>query len=90
MAALKKLKPSSQETVSTAGHAADTVRVIADDHAVQPVASPAHKLQRALEQAGYRAEGGYRDRPMSNAMLVVTLICVYALSMLMFFGSLTA
>lgn len=88
MAALKKVKSSPQVTVKAAP-AAETVRAIADGHAVQPVASPAHKLQEALEQAGYRTEG-YRDRPMSNAMLVLTIVCVYALSMMMFFGSVTA
>lgn len=88
MAALKKVKTSSQTTVTTAP-AAETVRAVADGLAVQPVASPAHKLQQALEQAGYRSEG-YRNRPMSNTMLVLTLVCVYALSMMMFFGSITA
>lgn len=89
MAALKKLKSDPQEMVAIVP-AAETVRAIADGRSAQPVASPAHKLQQALQQAGYRSENGYRARPMSNVMLVLTLVCVYALSMLMFFGSLTA
>lgn len=88
MAALKKMKSSTQE-IATAATAPDAVRPIADGHVAKPIASPAHKLQQALEDAGYRSEG-YRERPMSNAMLVLSLICVYALSMLMFFGSLAA
>lgn len=88
MAALKKVNTSPQKAVPIAP-TAETVRAVADGQAVQPVASPAHKLQQALQEAGYRSEG-FRARPMSNAMLVLTLVCVYALSMLMFFGSLTA
>jgi hypothetical protein len=88
MAALNKIKSKSQETV-TAAPAAKPVRAIADGHAVEPVASPAHTLQKALHEAGYQPES-YRERPMSNAMLVMTVICVYAVSMLMLYGSITA
>lgn len=87
MAALKKQKSSPKETVTSAA-ATETVRAVTDGHVVKPVASPAHKLQQALQEAGYRSEG-YGARQMSNAMLVLSLICVYALSMLMFFGSFT-
>jgi hypothetical protein len=88
MAALNKPKSSPQKTVK-ASPMAEPVRAIGDGHAIEPVPSPAHTLQKALHEAGYQSEA-YRERPMSNAMLVMTLICVYALSMLMFFGSITA
>jgi hypothetical protein len=63
------------------------LRAASDDH--EPIASPAHDLQRALHDAGYHSEP-FRPRQMSNAMLVLTLICVYALSMLMLLGSVGA
>ena len=86
MAALKKIKPQPQEVVEHA--ASSSVRAIADNQDIQPVVSPAHELQKALHEAGYRSEA-YGYSPQSNVMLVLTLVCVYALSMLMFFGSLT-
>lgn len=55
----------------------------------RPVASPAHDLQRALLDAGYRAEP-FRHRPMSNAMLFLTALCVYTLTMLMLLSGLGA
>lgn len=88
MAALNKLKSNPQETV-TAAPVAEPVRSIAEGQVIEPVASPAHSLQKALQDAGYQPDG-YRERPMSNAMLVLTLVCVYTLSMMMFFGSFTA
>ena len=87
MAALKKIKIQPQEAAKTATPA--TVHAVADGQVIEPVASPAHDLQRALQDAGYRSEG-FGFRPQSTAMLVLTLVCVYALSMLMLFGSLTA
>jgi hypothetical protein len=58
----------------------------ADDHT--PVASPARGLQQALE-ATYAPVG--RDRRwLSIAMLILTLICVYAVAALALGGSLGA
>jgi hypothetical protein len=88
MSALKKVRPNSQTSVN-ASAAADPVRAVVDGHGADPVASPAHQLQQVLHDAGYRSEG-FRERPMSNAMLVLSVICVYALAMLMMLGSLTA
>lgn len=87
MAALKKIKTQPQEAIVEAV-ATGTVRAVAEGQAIEPVASPAHDLQKALIDAGYRSEG-FGHRPQSNTMLVLTLVCVYALSMMMFFGSLT-
>ncbi len=86
MASLRKIN-STQRVLKETPVAAGTVRVAADDH--DPVASPAHDLQRVLHEAGYQAEA-FRPRSMSNAMLVLSVVCVYALSMLMMFGGLTA
>lgn len=88
MAALKKSK-IVLESKPEAAVAADTIRVVAQDHALEPIASPAHELQQALRDAGYRSEA-FQDRPMSNAMLVLTLVCVYALAMMMLLGSISA
>ena len=63
------------------------LRPVSDEH--EPVASPAHDLQRVLHEAGYHSEP-FRPRQMSNAMLGLTVVCVYALSMLMLMGSLAA
>jgi hypothetical protein len=88
MAALNKLKSNPQEAAK-ATPKAKPVQAVADSHAIEPVPSPAHTLQQALHEAGYQSHS-YRERPMSNTMLVLSLVCVYALSMLMFFGSITA
>lgn len=88
MAALKKIKTQPQET-TVEPVATGTVRAVAEGQAIAPVSSPAHDLQKALHEAGYRSEGFGRTS-QSNTMLVLTVVCVYALSMLMFFGSLTA
>lgn len=87
MAALKKIKTQPQEAAKTA--MPGIVHAVADGQVIEPVASPAHDLQKALVDAGYRPEG-FSYRSQSNAMLVLTLVCVYALSMMMLFGSLTA
>ena len=88
MAALKKIKIQPQDAaVEPAGTGA--IRAISEGQVIEPVSSPAHDLQKALHRAGYRPEI-FGHRPQSNTMLVLTLVCVYALSMLMFFGSLTA
>ena len=63
-----------------AAAASGALQPASDDH--EPVASPAHNLQRALHEAGYRSEP-FRPRQISNAMLFLTVVCVYALSMLM-------
>jgi len=84
MAALKKITPTPLPEAAPAVE----VRVVTEAHAAEPIASPAHELQQVLRDAGYRTEG-FRARPMSNAMLVLSLICVYALSMMMLFGSFT-
>lgn len=88
MAALKKSKitlDSKAEAVASA----DLIRAVAEDHALEPVASPAHDLQQALHNAGYRSEA-FHERPMSNVMLVLSLVCVYALAMMMLLGSISA
>lgn len=87
MAAVKKSKVV-REVSSKVEAAPELVRVVAEDHGLDPVASPAHKLQKALRDAGFHSEG-FRDRPMSNMMLVLSLICVYALAMLMMLGTFT-
>lgn len=87
MAAVKKSKVV-RDTPAEAGMTPELVRAVAEDHGLEPVASPAHKLQKALHDAGFHSEG-FRDRPMSNAMLVLSLICVYALAMMMMLGTFT-
>lgn len=88
MAAVKKSKVALKVSAKAAA-APESIRAVAEDHSLEPVASPAHDLQRALHDAGFHYEG-FRERPMSNAMLVLTLICVYALAMMMMLGSFTA
>jgi len=78
MATLRK--KSVRNSTAPVATAAVALRPVSDDH--EPIASPAHDLQRTLHDAGYRSEP-FRPRPMSNAMLFLTVVCVYALSMLM-------
>ena len=87
MATAKKLKTQSAPVLSSAR--AESLRAVAEDHGLAPVASPAHELQQALHDAGFRSQT-FQQRPMSNAMLVLTLICVYALAMMMLLGSFSA
>jgi hypothetical protein len=87
MATAKKLKIPSVPAPSAAR--AESLRAVAEDHGLTPVTSPAHELQQALHDAGYRSQA-FQQRPMSNAMLVLTLICVYALAMMMLLGSFSA
>ncbi len=88
MSALKKTRPIPQVPIE-APVSTDTVCAIVDGHGIEPVASPAHELQQVLHDAGYRSEA-FREQSMSNAMLVLTLICVYALAMMMLLGSISA
>ena len=81
MSPLKKKRMPERPVATVA------LRTASDEH--EPIASPAHDLQRALHDAGYHSEP-FRPRQMSNAMLVLTLICVYAISMLMLLGGLGA
>jgi hypothetical protein len=87
MATAKKLKIQSVPAPSPAR--AESLRAVAEDHGLTPVTSPAHELQQALHDAGYRSQA-FQQPPMSNAMLVLTLICVYALAMMMLLGSFSA
>ena len=84
---MAKLRKTATLAHDSASVAAVVVRPASDD--LDPVASPAHDLQRALHAAGYRSEA-LRSRPMSNAMLVLTLVCVYALSALMLLNPFSA
>ncbi|MGE0773650.1 MAG: hypothetical protein AB7L36_01210 [Sphingomonadaceae bacterium] len=88
MAALKKNVEHARRP-AVARKATAEVRAVADGLDVKPVASPAHELQKALHEAGYRSDA-FQARPLSNGMLVLTLICVYVMSMLMLFGSMAA
>ncbi|MGE3746354.1 MAG: hypothetical protein AB7G25_11720 [Sphingomonadaceae bacterium] len=88
MAALKKNVEHARRP-AVARKATGDVRAVADRLDVKPVASPAHELQKALHDAGYRSNA-FQARPLSNGMLVLTLICVYVMSMLMLFGSMAA
>jgi hypothetical protein len=86
MTALKKTQPARS---SAPKKAAPEVRAVVDGLKVEPVASPAHDLQKALHEAGYYSEAT-PERSLSNGMMVLSLVCVYAISMLMLFGSMTA
>jgi hypothetical protein len=88
MAALKKSQVAFDSSAK-AKTSPESIRVVAEDHDIEPTVSPAHQLQQALHNAGYRSEN-FRERPMSNAMLVLTLVCVYALAMMMMLGTFTA
>lgn len=85
MTALKKTQSTRRPA---AKKAAPEVRAVVAGLKIEPVASPAHDLQKALHEAGYYSEAT-QGRSLSNGMLVLTLVCVYALSMLMLFGSMT-
>lgn len=85
MAALKKPEILAESDANTVA-SATSIRVVSEDHALEPVVSPTHELQQALRSAGYHSEG-FRERPMSNAMFILTLVCVYALAMMMMMGS---
>lgn len=87
MATAKKLKTQYAPAPSPAR--AESLRAVVEDHGLTPVASPAHELQQALHDAGYRSQA-FQQCPMSNTMLVLTLICVYALAMMMLLGSFSA
>lgn len=82
MAARKKQKP---ETESAVVQAAEPISS-ADDHA--PVASPAHELQRALEQGFHTQEPS--TKLFSNTIRGVTLVLAYALALWMMYTELSA
>ena len=65
------------------------IREVAPDHDHPPVASPARELQEALHQSSFHSQED-RGRTRSNAMLLLTLVCVYAMAMLMMLGTLSA
>ncbi len=88
MPALKKTKPVAEMQVKTVSPT-DSIRPVGEAHGRDPIASPARKLQQALHDAGYRSDA-FQERPMSNVMLVLSVICVYALAMMMTMGAISA
>lgn len=55
-----------------------------------PVASPALALQSALRDAGFETIGTRNQRRLGRMMLALTMLCVYAIAMLMMTGPLSA
>jgi|GEM_PF-956321 len=88
MPALKKTNSSYQETPQ-APVVTPAIREIAEGDDVAPVESPVLELQQALQEAQFHSDKRH-SRTMSNTMLVLSLICAYALAMMMMVGSLTA
>lgn len=63
---------------------------IGDPAAHAPVASPALALQSALREAGFETTVARHNRRLHRLMLGLSLICAYALGMLMLTGQVTA
>lgn len=63
---------------------------IGDPAAHAPVASPALALQSALRDAGFETDGARHNRRLNRLMLGLSLICAYALGVLMLTGQVTA